>query len=76
MCEIHKLPLAEIWVPNIVTCHAMNVIESNDNNRTIFAKSNESNSKSSNSNNNSLRGRGRVCFKTIDGFRYVNDPHV
>ncbi len=40
------MPLAHIWVPNIVTCHAMNVIESNDNIRIIFANSNESNSKS------------------------------
>jgi len=30
VCETHKLPLAQTWVPSIVTCHAMNVIESND----------------------------------------------
>jgi hypothetical protein len=30
MCETHKLPLARTWVPRIVTCHAMNVIENND----------------------------------------------
>jgi hypothetical protein len=39
MYEIQKLPLARTWVPIIVTCHAMNVIESNDINQTIFANS-------------------------------------
>jgi len=70
------LPLAQTWVLNIITCHAMNVIESNDNNRTIFANSNESNNKNSNSNNNSLGGRNCVCLKSADDFHYVNDPRV
>jgi hypothetical protein len=76
MCKIHKLRLVEIWVLSIVTCYAMNVIESNNNNRTIFANSNESNNKNNNSNNDSLHGKGCVCLKTIDGFHYVNDPRV
>jgi hypothetical protein len=76
MCEIHKLPLAQTWVPGIVTCHAMNVIDNNDNNRTIFVDSNESNSKNNNSNNNSSSGRNHVCLKIVDGLHNVNDPHV
>jgi hypothetical protein len=54
----------------------MNVIESNDSDRTIFANSNESNNKNNNSNNNSLGGKSRVSFKIADGFHYVNDPRV
>jgi hypothetical protein len=50
----------------------MNVIESNNNNRTIFADLNESDSK----NNNSLGARSRVCLKIANGFHYVNDPRV
>ncbi len=76
MCETHKLSLAQTWVPSIVTCHAMNVINNNDNNRIIFVDSNESNSKSNSSNNNSLGRRSHVCFKTANGFHNVNDPCV
>ncbi len=76
MREIHKLLLAQNWVPSIVTCLAMNVIESNDNNRIIFANSNENNRKSSNSNNNSSGYKSQVCLKIANGFHYVNDPHV
>jgi hypothetical protein len=76
VCEIHKLPLAQTCVPSIVPCHAMNVIKSIDNNRLIFANSNESNDKSSSSNNNNLGGRNCVCLKTANGFHYVIDPHV
>jgi hypothetical protein len=54
----------------------MNVIESNDNNRTIFADSNESNSKNSSSNNNNLGRRSHVCFTITCGFHHVNDLHV
>jgi hypothetical protein len=54
----------------------MNVIESNDNNRTIFVDSNESNSKNNNNNNNSLGVRSCVCLKIANGFHYVNDPRV
>jgi hypothetical protein len=75
MCETHKLPLAQTCVHGIVTCHAMNAIE-NNNNRTIFAYSNECNSKSSGSNNNSLGGRSHVCFGTRNGFHYVNELRV
>jgi hypothetical protein len=54
----------------------MNVIDNNDNNRTIFVDSNESNSKNNSNNKNNSGGGNHVCLKIVDGFHNVNDLHV
>ncbi|CAK9236224.1 unnamed protein product, partial [Sphagnum troendelagicum] len=82
VCETHKLPLAQTWIPGSVTCHAMNFIDgndSNDSNRRFmnsYESSSSNSSSSSNNNDNGSGGRSRVCLRTADGPHYVNDPRV
>ncbi|CAK9881912.1 unnamed protein product [Sphagnum jensenii] len=83
VCETHKLPLAQTWIPGSVTCHAMNFIDgndSNDSNRRFMnsyeSSSSNSSSSSNNNNDNGSGGRSRLCLRTADGPHYVNDPRV
>lgn len=68
VCETHKLPMAQTWVPG--SHQGLEISNSNKKARNENGAS--SNSKSSNSSHSN----GRVCLRTGDGPHYVNDSRM